>query len=59
MTSQRELKVISHTVANNKIAAKIQANNSDEAVGYFKGRFGMVGELIRKNKNGVFVVRSK
>jgi len=39
--------------------AKIQAKNYDEALSYFKGRFGMAGKLVKTNKaQTIFIIKT-
>ena len=40
------------------ITAKILAQNPNEAVSYFRGRFGIKGYVIEEGDNNAFTVRN-
>ena len=52
-----ELELLSTSKKGSKIVAKIRANNSDEALAYFKGRFSYKGILTRTNTKNIFTIK--
>lgn len=60
MAKKIELKLVSHTekIKGNKTitVAKIKAANFDDALGYFKGRFGTRNAVLKSSKSNVFTV---
>ena len=55
----KKLELISVAGAGKSTVATIQAGNVDEALGYFKGRFGLTGTLHKLTKDGNYMVKVK
>ena len=41
------------------ISSKIRAPNLDAALSYFKGRYGLVGKLVKANSKTTFTIKGK
>ena len=54
-----ELKQVHNSAFTKDGEAFIQANNLDEALGYFKGRYGVVGVVVKKKTNTIFHIKER